>query len=79
MRRYRKKPYKIKPYKSYRRKPKKMKFFLMALLCMFIGLIILGYILPSKDMVPWKPIITIKGGEDGRSKRNYFNDTISLT
>ena len=60
MRRYRKKPYKIKPYKSYRRKPKKMKYFLMTLLCIFIGLIILGYILPSKEMVPWEPIFNIK-------------------
>lgn len=62
MRRFKKKPYKvkIKPYKSYRRKPKKMKFFLGGMLCVAISIIVLGYILPYKGVVPWKPLFTIK-------------------
>ena len=52
---------KIKPYKSYRRKPKKAKFFFIGLLCVLIGIIVLGYVLPSKGIVPWEPLFKIEG------------------
>lgn len=57
---FKKKPYKIKPYKSYRRKPKKMKIFLIGLLCVLISMIVLGYILPSSGVVPWEPLFNIE-------------------
>lgn len=63
MRPFKRRPYKIKvrPYKSYRRKPKKMKLFLIGLLCLLIGIAVLGYILPNKGMVPWEPLFKIEG------------------
>lgn len=61
MKGYRKKPYKIKPYRSYRNKPKKIKILLMGLLGILIGIIVLGYILPHKEIVPWKPLFQIEG------------------
>lgn len=60
MRFYKKKPYKIKPYGSYRRKSRKMRIFLIGLLCVLLGIILLGYILPNKGIVPWKPLFKIE-------------------
>ena len=60
MRGYKKKPYKIKPYKRYRRKPNKMKIFLIGLLSIMVAIVVLGYILPARDIVPWKPL-KVKG------------------
>ena len=59
MRRYKKKPYKIKPYTSYRKKPKKMRMLLISLLCILVTVVILGYILPGKGLVPWEPFFDI--------------------
>ncbi len=60
MRHYKRKAYKIKPYRSYKKKPKKLKIFLIGLLLVLIGTVVLGYVLPSKEMVPWEPLFKIE-------------------
>ncbi|HHX63074.1 MAG TPA: putative glycoside hydrolase [Epulopiscium sp.] len=61
MRHYKKKVYKIRPYRSYRKKPRKMRVFLIGLLGILVGVVVLGYILPHKGIVPWKPLFIIEG------------------
>lgn len=37
-----------------------MKFFFLGLLCVLIGIIALGYVMPNKGIVPWKPLFEIE-------------------
>lgn len=68
MRRYRNKPYKLKPYKGYRRRSKKPLFLLIGII--LIGLIVMGYILPKKELLPWQPFFELGNVEFFSQDRN---------
>lgn len=56
MRRYSKKAYKLKPYRSYRKKSNKKKIFLISIILIVVSIALFGFILPVKELVPWEPI-----------------------
>ena len=59
MRRYGKKPYKIRPYRSYRKKTNKKWIWIISVISILVAIVVLGFILPSRQIVPWEPILKI--------------------
>jgi len=57
MRRYNKKAYKLKPYRSYRKKSNKKKIFLISIILILISIALFGFILPEKNLMPWESIL----------------------
>ena len=59
MRRYNKRAYKIKPYRSYRNNKNKKDIFSISIVALLVAVIMLGFVLPTYNIVSWDPIFKI--------------------